>query len=227
MPSFGGELATTIPDARLSIRSFLVNIILPIRLVRRTAYFPLLYNGVLRCNAICTGPPLAVRGPARASAPALRFLGISDRGSAFNREVRTKSLCKCPVRLWLPCLVIFVLQYHHRFLGLCTATVPSPSNRRCTRTDRQAIARNITFSKPGVVVALVLKPNSSLMDSMAVTWLSPGSTSLCTSLAILWQIALMFGATVNVAPLRILVSLASVKSSRIYRATSAGTSGGV
>ena len=117
-------------------------------------------------------------------------------------------------------------QYRHRFLGLCTATVPSPSNRRCTRTDRQAIARNITFSKPGVVVALVLKPNSSLMDSMAVTWLSPGSTSLCTSLAILWQIALISGVTVNVALLRILVSLASVKSSRIYRATSAGTSGG-
>ena len=93
-------------------------------------------------------------------------------------------------------------QYRHRFLGLCTATVPSPSNRRCTRTDRLAIARNITFSKPGVVVALVLKPNSSLMDSMAVTWLSPGSTSLCTSLAILWQIALMSGVTVNVAPLR-------------------------
>ena len=104
MPSFGGELATTIPDARLSIRSFLVNIIPPIRLVRRTAYFPRWYNGVLRCNAICTGPPPAVRGPARASAPALRFLGVSDRGPAFNRKVRTKSLCKCPVRLWLPCV---------------------------------------------------------------------------------------------------------------------------
>ena len=103
MASFRGELATTISDARLSIRSFLVNIILPIRLVRRTAYFPRWYNGVLRCNAICTGPPPAVRGPARASAPALRFLGVSDRGPAFNRKVRTKSLCKCPVRLWLPC----------------------------------------------------------------------------------------------------------------------------
>ena len=103
MPSFGGELATTIPDARLSIRSFLVNIILPIRLVRRTAYFPRWYNGVLRCNAICTGPPPAVRGPARASAPALCFLGVSTRGSAFNRAVPAKSLCKGAVRLRLPC----------------------------------------------------------------------------------------------------------------------------
>ena len=32
---FGGELPTTIPDARLPIRSFFVNIILPIRLGRR------------------------------------------------------------------------------------------------------------------------------------------------------------------------------------------------
>ena len=82
-------------------------------------------------------------------------------------------------------LVIFVLQYHRRFLGLCCAgTVPSPSDHCCTRTDRLAIARNITFSRPEVVVALVLKLNSSLMDSMAVTWLSQGSTSLCASLAI-------------------------------------------
>ena len=131
MASFRGELATTIPDARLSIRSFLVNTILPIRLVRRTAYFPRWYNGVLRCNAICTGPPPAVRGPARASAPALRFLGVSDRGPAFNRKVRTKSLCKCPVRLWLPChgdismLSIRALFWSTRsFLGYVHRTVP-------------------------------------------------------------------------------------------------------
>ena len=39
--------------------------------------------------------------------------------------------------------------YHHRFFGLCCAgTVPSPINRRCTRTDRLAIAKNITSSTP-------------------------------------------------------------------------------
>ena len=37
--------------------------------------------------------------------PALCFLGISTRGSAFNREVAAKSLCKCAVRGRLPCYV--------------------------------------------------------------------------------------------------------------------------
>ena len=119
MPSFGGELATTIPDTRLSIRSFLVNIILPIRLVRRTAYFLRWYNGALRCNAICTGPCPIVPGPARVSAPALRFLGISIRGlgPAFNREVPAKSLCRCSVRLWLPCVVLDIM---HGIAGVPT-----------------------------------------------------------------------------------------------------------
>ena len=80
---------------------------------------------------------------------------------------------------------------------------PSPRSRRCTRIFRLAIATNITFNRPGVVVALVLKPNSSLNDSMAVTWLSPGSTSWCTSLAILWQSALVSGGTSNDAPFSI------------------------
>ena len=60
------------------------------------AHFPRWHNGTLRCNAICTAPRLAVPGPARASAPALCFLGLSIRRPAFNRAVPAKSLCKCP-----------------------------------------------------------------------------------------------------------------------------------
>ena len=126
----------TIRSSAVSIRSVLVNIniILPIRLVRRTAYFPRWYNGVLRCNAICTGPPTAVRGPARPSAPALRFLGISDRGHAFNGEVPAKSLCKCPVRLWLPCIVMT----HYATCAFC-------------RSTRQTCPTNLYISDPNSV----------------------------------------------------------------------------
>ena len=112
---------------------------------------------------------------------------------------------------------------YRRFLG--AGVVPSLRSRRCTRIFRLAIATNITFSRPGVMVALVLKPNSSLNDSMAVTWLSPGSTSRCTSLPILWQSALVSGGTSNDAPFTFSWSLAKVRSFRIYRQTSYGTSG--
>ena len=110
---------------------------------------------------------------------------------------------------------------HRRFLWV--GVVPSPRSRRCTRIFRLAIATNITFSRRGVVVALVLKPNSSLNDSMAVAWLSPGSASRCTSLAILWHSALVSGGTLNDAPFSISWSLARVRSFRIYRQTSDGT----
>ena len=98
---------------------------------------------------------------------------------------------------------------YRRFIG--AGVVPILRSRRCTRIFRLAIATNITFSRPGVVVGLVLKPKSSLNDSMAVTWLSPGSTSRCTSLAILWQSALALGGTSNDAPFRISWSLARVR----------------
>ena len=106
-PSGHGILQRRADDDHLKIRDRINPLLFserirPIRHDRCPAYFPRWYNGALHRNAICTGPPPAVRGPARASAPALRFLGVSDRGSAFNREVRPKSLCKSPVRLWLP-----------------------------------------------------------------------------------------------------------------------------
>ena len=103
--------------------------------------------------------------------------------------------------------------------------VPDPRSRRCTRIFRLAITTNITFNKPGAVVALALKPNSSLNDPMAVTWLSPCSTSQCTSLAILCQSALVSGGTSNDAPFSISWSLTRVRSFRLYSQTSDGTSG--
>ena len=125
--------------------------------------------------------------------------------------------------------------HHHRLLdivlyrlllGLCYSApweVPSSRSLRCTRIFRLAIAiQTSPFSRPGVVVALVLKPNSSLMAAMAVTWLSPGNTSLCTSFAILCHSALVSGGTLNDEPFRISWSLSRVRSFRIilYRQTS-------
>ena len=100
---------------------------------------------------------------------------------------------------------------YRRFLGAVGDVVPSPRGLHCARIFWLAIATNITSSRPVAVVALVLKPSSPLMASMEVTWLSPGSTPLCTSLAILWQSALVSGGTSN-DTFRILWLLVRVRS---------------
>ena len=101
--------------------------------------------------------------------------------NVVSRDIVTNALAHIATSCIQPSVfVVFVTSsLPRRILGVCCAgAVPSPSNRHCTRTFRLAIAKNITFStcKPGVVVALVFRPNSSLMDSVAVTWLSPGSS---------------------------------------------------
>ena len=127
----------------------------------------------------------------------------------------------------LPSVIIVVVStscYHCRLLVFffCRWAVPSPSNLHCIRVFRHAIVANITFSRPGVVVALVLKPNWS---GMAVAW-QHIRDSVCTSLAILWQSALAAGCNMNESPFKISWSLASsISPPRAPKTSSIGLSG--
>ena len=110
---------------------------------------------------------------------------------------------------------VFSSPFHHQLLLLpLGSTKPEQSSLHLYLL---ALAANITFNRPGVGVALVFKPNSRSMASIAAIWLSPGSISLCTSLTIFWQSALTPVCITNEAPFRIAWSSARVRSVRIYK----------
>ena len=82
--------------------------------------------------------------------------GISQPKMLFPRDIVTCTSARvAAIFIHTACGLL-----RARTIVACSASaagaVLSPSNRRCTRTDRLAIAKNITFSEPGVVASALL-----------------------------------------------------------------------